>query len=310
MIDVTLHQLRMLREVAVRDTISAAADALGYTPSAVSQRLAALEKTLGVEVLERVGRNVRLTDAGRELVRHAEKLLAGMEEAQTAIEQVHDRVTGTFEIALSESVAATLLPPLLGSLRRTHPDLRLRSRQLDPEFALEALNSGQIDMAFSIDYPHASQPTPAGITSVPIMKDDFYLVVPESDPATAGPVAMIDFRDRPFISSSPDLLCGRCFLSACHGEGFEPEIAHVLDDYGTTIRMVAAGEGVALISDLGLVHDLTGVRMLPLRSGLSRTIEIVCRTTSAERPALRAIRDAAVGVVDRREWLGSSRQAA
>jgi DNA-binding transcriptional LysR family regulator len=290
--EITLHQLRLLREVAGRRTIAAAADSLGYTASAVSQQLAGLERSTGIAVLERVGRNVRLTDAGRELVRHAEGLLSGVEAAQVALERVNGAVRGTLEISVYESVAATLLPPLLADLAGRHPDLSIRTRQMDPDVAIDELAIGDLDLAFTIDYLHAPDAPRRDIERFAVLEDRFHLVVPAADDLPDGTVALSAVADRPFIASPPDWSCGRCVLVACRNAGFDPDVVHQIDDYPTTLKLVAAGQGVALVPDLGLVDDVPGVRVLELETPIVRVVQLAYRTASADRPVIIAVRDA------------------
>ncbi len=295
--DFTLRQLRTLREVSERGTIAAAAESLGYTASAVSQQLSTLEKTTGVAVLERIGRNVQLTDAGRELVRHAGDLLARMEAAQASVEQVNSAVRGVLNVTVFESVATTLLAPLLSRLSAAHPDLELRTRQADPDEALDAVATGEIDLAFAIDYAHAPAPRRTDVIRHTLMQDRFHVLVPEDDPLR-GPVALAELATRPFISSPVNLSCGRCVVMACRDVGFEPDVVHQLDDYPTTLHLVAAGQGVALVPDLGLVIKPPGIRVLPLDPPLSRSVQIAYRTASAERPSIMAVRDTLQAIVD------------
>lgn len=296
--DFNLHQLRMLREVARRKTIAAAAESLGYTASAISQQLSSLEKATGIAVLERVGRNVRLTDAGRELVRHADELLAGMEAAQVAVERVNNEVRGELEMTVFESVAATLLPSLLARLATRHPELSLRTRQLDPDQAVEALALGDIDLAFAIDYRHAPAAPRDDVVRYPLLDDRFHVVVPAEDPLEGSRVSLADLADRPFISSPPSYSCGRCVVTACHDAGFDPDIVHQLDDYPTTLHLVAAGQGVALVPDLGLVQQPPGIKVLCLEPPVSRSIQLAYRSASAERPSIVAVRDVLDELVD------------
>ena len=290
--ELTLHHLRLLREVAAQGTITAAADTLGYTSSAVSQQLAGLERACGVAVLERVGRNIRLTDAGRELVRRADALLADAEEALVAVERVGGTAQGLVEATVYESVASALLPALLRELRRRHPDLELRTRQVDPDLAIDELLHGTTDLAFAIDYPTAPAPVVRDIERWTIIDDRFHLIVAEADPLTAAVVDLAALADRRFISSPVEMSCGRWVRDACRAAGFEPLIAHALDDYPTALKLVAAGEGVALVPDLGLVDPPPGIRTLELREPLSRTVQLAVRRASAQRPALIAIREA------------------
>ncbi len=296
--EMSLQQLRMLREVANRQTIAAAAESLGYTASAVSQQLSGLEKVTGVPVLERVGRNVRLTDAGRELVRHADDLLAGMEAAQVAVERLSSEVRGDLTCTVFESVAATLLIPLLQRLAQRHPDLTLRTRQLDPDVAMECLSSGELDLAFAIDYPHSPAPRRPDLTRFNLLDDQFHLVVADDDPITSRRVRLADLSGRAFVSSPADLSCGRCLLAACRDAGFEPDLAHEVDDYPTTLHLVRAGQGVSLVPDLGLVDIDPGVRVISIDPPVTRVVQLAYRTASAERPAIVAVRNALVEIVD------------
>jgi DNA-binding transcriptional LysR family regulator len=298
-VEMSLQQLRMLREVANRHTIAAAADSLGYTSSAVSQQLSGLEKATGVAVLERVGRNVRLTDAGRELVRHAEELLAGMEAARVAVERMSGEVRGVLRFTIFESVAATLLVPLLDRLAERHPDLHLRTIQMDPDLAMDALASGELDLAFAIDYPHAPAPRRDDITRCSLLEDVLRLVVPEDDPlAEADSVRLVDLADRPFISSPVGLSCGRCVVIACRDAGFEPDVAHQVDDFATSLHLVRAGQGVALIPDLGLMNLSPDLRAVDIEPPVSRLVQLAYRTSNVERPAIAAVEHALVEIVE------------
>ncbi|MDP8970405.1 MAG: LysR family transcriptional regulator [Actinomycetota bacterium] len=296
--DLSVQQLRMLREVAQRGTIAAAAASLGYTPSAVSQQLNGLQRVTGVAVLERAGRNVRLTDAGRELVRYATDLLADLEAARAAVERVANEVRGVLEVTVYESVAATLLVPLLERLALAHPELRLRTRQLEPDVAIDAVAAGEVDLAFTIDYAHAPAARRPRVTRFSLAEDFFHLVVPVGDPIDTAGVALADVADRAFISAPPQSSCGRCVVMACRDAGFEPDIAHQIDLYPTALRLVAAGHGVALIPDLGLVDAPSDLRVVDLDPPLSRTIQLAYRTTSGERPAIAAVRDALQATVN------------
>lgn len=287
--DLSLHQLRLLREVAERGTISAAAEAAGYTPSAVSQQLSGLERSAGTTVLEKVGRNVRLTDAGRELVRHAETLLAQLEEAQVALEKLSTEVRGIIEVSVFESAAATLLPPALTRAADLYPDLEVRTRQMDPDSAFTALSRGEIDLAFVLSYPHAPGPQPADIERRHICTDWFRLVVPENLPVGRAPVPLSSLAAHAWVASPPELSCGRCVSQACRDAGFEPDIRHRLDDYPTTLKLIAGGAGIGLVPDLGLVDLPTGLRVVDLDPPLSRQLELAYRRASSGRPGLQAL---------------------
>lgn len=299
MVDLTLQQLRMLRELSTTGTIAAAAVSLGYTPSAVSQQLSALERTVGQPLLERVGRNVRLTDAGRVLVDHAHIVLHQVEAAQAALERVRSEVRGELTLAVYGSVATTLLPTMLTILGARHPDLLVRTRETEP--AIEALARGELDMAFTIDYPHAPAPRRDDIERVTVADDRFHLVVPENDPLRDRVVRLASLGGRAMIADSPETSCGQCVLVACRAAGYEPDLVHQLDDYPTALHLVAGGHGIALVPELGLQWMPAGVRLVDIDPPVRRSIQLAYRTASAARPAVRAVHDAAVEAVAARQ---------
>lgn len=293
--DVTLRQLRMIREVAARGTIAAAAESLGYTPSAVSQQLAVLERITGVPVLERVGRGVHLTDAGRELVHHAQVVLTKMEEAQAAIEEVATVPRGNVRLAIFESFASSLMPEVVHRLWESHPKLVVRSVELDPDKALNTLVMGSTDVALVVDYPHAPSPRPRGVERRLLREERFRLVVPAAD-ELSGLVDLADLADRAFVMGSADTSWGRSVLQACREAGFDPDIHHEIDKTPATLQLVAAGAGIALIPDLALTDTPSTVRILDLAEPVARTIEVAYRQASLRRPAIRVVLETIVDV--------------
>jgi DNA-binding transcriptional LysR family regulator len=164
---------------------------------------------------------------------------------------------------------------------------------------MDALASGELDLAFAIDYPHAPAPRRDDITRCSLLEDVLRLVVNENDPlASAGRVLLADLADRPFISSPVALSCGRCVVVACRDAGFEPDVAHQVDDFTTARHLVAAGQGVALIPDLGLVDLPPNLRTVDIDPPVSRLIQLAYRTTNVERPAIAAVEAALVEIVD------------
>ncbi len=301
--EMTIQQLRLLSEVANRGTIAAAAGAVGFTPSAVSQQLAGLERALGVAVLERVGRTVRLTDAGRELVRHAGELLVGMEAARVAVEQMTSEVRGQVTIGVFESVASALLAPLLEGLASAHPALELQTHQYDPDDGIEAVALGEIDLAFGVDYPHAPTAPRRDVERVALLDDRHYVVVSNDDVlARAGvPVQLEQLADRQLISSPPTWSCGRCVVAACRRAGFQPDLVHQLDDFPLTLRLVEGGHGTAIVPSLGLTNPPSGVSIVSIEPPLIRQIQLVYRKGSEGRPVIAAIRDELARIIGRLE---------
>lgn len=287
--DLTLQQLRMLQALDAHGTIAAAAEVLGYTPSAVSQQLSAAERSAGIDVLERSGRNVLLTQAGRELVGFANIVLSQMEEAQAAMERARGEVTGVVRLGVIESVASAILARLLELLSERHPGIEVRTRSADFGMQFDMIRSGDLDLAFVVDYPDAPGPLPSGIARERVLHDWFRLVVPESRATEfPGPVDLACLAGERFIAPPPADACGMAVIQGCRRAGFEIDVAHSLVDYPLSLRMVAKGLAVALVPDLGLRVVPDGATVVELREPFCRAIDIAHRVASAERPAIRA----------------------
>lgn len=288
--DVTVQQLRMLCAVARHGTIAAAAGHLGYSPSAVSQQLAALERTLGRDVMERVGRNVRLTDVGRVLVARGDDVLERLEAALVEVEQVDQEVAGDITLTVYDSIASTVLADALTSLRDRHPSLRVRTRHREPDAAVEELRRGEVDLAFTIGYSTAPSDAADDVVRWEFAVDPFHVAVPETWPPTGPTMQLATIAGAPLIVSPLASSCGRCVRDACRAAGFEPDVLHEVDDYRTSLALVAGGHGVALVPELGLGEVPRGVRTAVVDPSVTRSIQLAVRASSASRPALLAIR--------------------
>lgn len=287
--ELTLQQLRMLRAVAVAGTIASAADALGYTPSAVSQQLSAVERQSGIAVLERLGRSVTLTDAGRELVRHAEIILAQVEQARASIEQIQGEVAGVLRIGVMESVVDSLLPTILARLARDHPRLELRTVQSE---SIEAVRNGELDLSFFMDFDLQINAADDTITRALVCRDAYRAVV-RHDFAWARPVISLEqLAAFKLVCSPPNRACGQSLRMSFAQRRLHPDIAHQITDYRTIMHVVNASGAVGLIPDLGLWNRLPGLRVLDLDPPIYRTLELGYRRSSEARPAIGAFIDA------------------
>lgn len=296
--DLSVQQLRMLREVDIQGTIAAAASHLGYSASAVSQQLATIEKVTGVAVLERSGRNVLLTDPGRELVKFADVILLEMEKAKAAMERAATVATGKIKLGVMESIGSVLLPNILWELNDQHPEMTLHTQISNVSSAMDEVRSGAFDAAFVLDYPDIPSERDANVERILTCYDWFKLVVPEND-EFVGTVDLEELKGRPMIAAPPQFECGFCVTNACREAGFEPNLVHALDDFPVALRMVAAGAGVSLIPDLALHTLPEGVRVLELKNPFARKIELVYRKSSADRPSIRALIEAMNNSADR-----------
>src|SRR4051794_24670791 len=178
-----LRRLRLLQELHERGTIAAVADALGYTPSAVSQQLAVLEREAGVPLLARAGRGVRLTDAALVLTGHAAALLERSALAQAELAAAAGTVAGRGRVAAFQSVSLHLAIPAMAALARSAPGLRCELVEAEPEHALPALALGDVDLVLGDEWQHGSRGMPAGLVRHDLTSDEVLLVLPARHPA-------------------------------------------------------------------------------------------------------------------------------
>jgi DNA-binding transcriptional LysR family regulator len=285
MLDV--RRLRLLHDLAQLGTIAAVAGAHRYTPSAVSQQLAALEREAGVALLERSGRRVALTPAGVVLVRHAATVLAAVERAGAAVAAARGEPTGPLRIGAFPTAVRTLLPAALVRLGRDHPNLELMVTELDPAAAPGALRERRLDVALLHDYDTMPVAPDDGLDSVPLLDETVYLAVPAAHPAAAaGADAVAAVRDAAWITGSPGTACHAVTLRLCHRDGFAPRVRHHADDFAAVLALVAAGQGVSVVPQLAAGQPPPGVRLVPL--AVRRRTRVAYRRAAAGQPAVAA----------------------
>ncbi|WP_040787120.1 LysR family transcriptional regulator [Nocardia pneumoniae] len=279
MLDV--RKLRLLRELAHRETIAAVAEALAYTPSAVSQQLAALEREAGVPLLARTGRRVTLTPAALALVEHTETILAVLEQATAELATANTELTGTLRIGAFPTAVRTFLSSALVALSTAHPRLELRVTELDPALAPDALRAETLDVALVQEYDYVPVAADPALHSEPLFEEVVYLAARGTQPLAAH-------RESPWIASTPGTLCHTMTVRACEAAGFTPRIRHHADDFGTVLALVAAGQGVALVPELGARECPADVVLsaLPTR----RRTRLAYRRGTGNHPAVRAAR--------------------
>ncbi|MCW3038927.1 MAG: LysR family transcriptional regulator [Solirubrobacterales bacterium] len=273
MLDV--RRMRVLREVAQRGSFSAAAEALAYTQSAVSQQIAALEREAGTKLVERNARGVRLTDAGAVLVRHADAILARLADAEAELEAIAGLRGGRLRLAAFPSAGASVMPRAIALFRERHPAVDLTLQPAEPEDGIALLRSGEIDIALTISttYEETCQFGP-GIEEHHLLDDPMYVILPETHAlAHRRSLRLGDLAEEQWMLGS----AGSCpdasiFLRACRTAGFEPRIAFASNDYPSIQGFVAAGMGLAFVPDLALINlrDDVVVRSLGARPPVRR----------------------------------------
>lgn len=229
-----LRRLRLLRELAHRRTIAAVAEALSYTPSAVSQQLTALERETGVPLLERTGRSVTLTPAALRLVEHTETMLATLTHATAELATARNELTGALRIGAFPTAVRTILSPALVSLSRAHPHLELLVTELDPAAAPAALRAETLDIALVQEYDYVPMDPEPGLDSEPLLTETIHLAAPvpattvahasgvpaATDSSAPDPEPLAVQRDSPWIAGTPGTLCHTMTVRACRAAGF------------------------------------------------------------------------------------------
>ncbi|MEO3819463.1 LysR family transcriptional regulator [Plantactinospora sp. B24E8] len=287
MLDV--RRLRLLRELARRGTIVAVADALAFTPSAVSQQLGVLEREAGVPLLERTGRSVTLTPAARNLVRHADAVLERLERAAAELADTRHGLAGPLRIGAFPTATRAIVPAALTALARGHPGLEPMVREIDPAEVAHALRAGDLDVALVHEYDFVPAPAEPGVASTPLCSEAMYVATPapaHDHPDDDGP-ALHRWRESAWITATAGSLCHTMTVRACQAAGFHPRIRHRVDDFDTVLALVAAGQGVALVPQLGIVNPPPEVVLT--RLPIHRRTRIAYRDGAAAHPAVTAV---------------------
>ena len=283
-----LERLRTLAAVARHGSVSAAADGLHITTSAVSQQLAKLERETGQQLLAKNGRGVRLTDAGRLLSEHATRILSQVEAAQSELEAHRGRPVGELGLAAFPTAARGLFPAALAALRRDHPELRVRLREQEPDETVPRVLRGDHDLGVVLDWYNKPLPLPPGLSRAPLLDDLADVAVPEDHPlAQRADVVLEDFADDDWISWPESEFCHDWLVFTLRAKGIEPRIAHTAEEHHTQLALIAAGLGVAVAPRLGRGPVPAGVCILPVRGAMHRHIYAIWRSDADRRPSIR-----------------------
>jgi DNA-binding transcriptional LysR family regulator len=291
MLDV--RRMQVLRAVVTSGSVTAAATNLGYTPSAVSQQVAALERQAGLPLLERVGRGVRPTAAGRLLTEHAAIIAKHVAEAEVALADLRAGRTGRLAIRYFATAGAALVPPALAKLRAAHPGVHVDLKLIDPGDPVAEVEDGQADLAIMV--PARELGAYDGIRLVHLLDDPYHAVLPKGHRLAAKRVLdLAELADEPWVNN--ELSAGPCLermLSACAAAGFSPNFVVESDEYATAQGFVAAGLGVTLIPRMGLGQRHPAVAVRRVRNPEPvRSIYAAVRETSLAQLALSGLLDA------------------
>ncbi|MET7622324.1 LysR family transcriptional regulator [Streptomyces sp. NPDC005408] len=277
-----IKKLQILRTLSERGTVTATAEALLMTPSAVSQQLSNLAKQLGVPLLEAQGRRVRLTDAAHLVLRHAEAVFAQLERADAELTGYLRGEAGEVRVGAFSTAVPALVVPAVRQLREAHPSLEVRVREAEAAEAYELLLSGDVDVALSLA-AHAPTARDPKFTRVPLLADPLDVALPAGHPlASAAGLRLADLSGEPWIfgGSGP---WSEITLTACEAAGFVPEQAHSAAGWTAILAMVEAGMGVALVPRMAAERgDRAGVTMRVLSADQPRRHVVAAVRRGAE----------------------------
>ncbi|MFE6284188.1 LysR family transcriptional regulator [Streptomyces sp. NPDC057877] len=292
MLDV--RRMQVLRAVVSSGSVTGAAGLLGYTPSAVSQQIAALEKEAGTELLERVGRGVRPTAAGLLLTEYADAIGRQLAQAEAGLADLLAGRTGRLAVRYFATAGAALVAPAVARLRAARPGVRIDLKLADPD-PLPDVREGRADLALVV-VPGVGGTGSGyeGVRLLPLLDDPYLAVLPKGHRLAARrSVPLTELAAEPWVGSEWPGPCLDAQLSACETAGFRPRFVVESEDYVTAQGFVAAGLGVALIPRLGLGSRHPEVVVRPVREPEpSRSIHAAVRRTAPVQPALGAFVEA------------------
>jgi DNA-binding transcriptional LysR family regulator len=272
-------RLRILTEVVSRGSFSAAAEAMSYTQSAVSQAIARLEAEAGAPLVVRDRAGVRPTAAGATLIQHAESILAQIKAAEADLQALLGLRGGILRMASFPSAGATLMPLAIATFRARHPDVSLSLAEGEPEEIAPRLRAGEFDLALLFEFPGEGETLTGGLHTVTLLEDPLHVAIPATHPlARTQALTLSDLHAEDWVQTSAASPCARHVVRSCLSAGFAPRVTFESDDYETVQGLVAAGVGVALIPGLALTRVRPGlvVRELtpssPTRNVLAATL--------------------------------------
>jgi molybdate transport repressor ModE-like protein len=291
MLDV--RRLRVLQEVAERGSFSAAADALSYTQSAVSQQIAALEREAGTTLLQRRPGGVRLTDAGRALVEHTQAVLARLADAERELAAIAGLRGGRVRMASFPTAGATLVTRAVSIFSRRHPEVDLSLKEGEPEETVPRLRRGEFELALVFDYGFDSLDLASGLECIHLFHDPVKVVLPAGhELAKRRSIALQELADESWIGGMRDGLCHEMLMGWCAEAGFEPRVAFESNDHQVQLGLVAAGVGVTLLPELAFETAHQPVEVRPVKgAGYSREVLAAVPSEGYRSPATEAMID-------------------
>jgi DNA-binding transcriptional LysR family regulator len=284
-----IGRLRALRELSIRRTMAAVAEALYVSPSAVSQQIASLEDEVGVSLIERRGRGVVLTQAGQQLVERAERILMEVEAARAELAEFKSLISGELRVAAFPSVAAALIPKVVYDLLDIHPHLTVQFDEMEPAEGLAAVRSWQADIAIIDDLNVPVEMLDSNIETIALTEDVFNVMVSNNHRLAEQPtVKLEELRDERWAIDTASATYTKMLVDACQAAGFKPNIVARCRSFEITIALIRQGYGISILPGLRASHDLEDVWVCKLVPEIRRRISLAFRKGEKRSPALQA----------------------
>ena len=287
MLDV--KRMRVLREIALQGSFSAAADELYLSQSAVSQQLSTLEKEVGQKLVQRASGGVHLTQAGELLVSHTDAVLCRLDEAERELAALNGLRGGRLRLVSFPSASATLVTTAAADFTTRYPDVKLELREAEPEDSFPALKRGEVDVALLFDYDLVEAEEDRDVEYHLLLEDRMWAAVPKDHPLAKKPaIELSELAEEPWLRGQCDSTCRQMITLACREAGFEPQVSYESDDYAVMQGLIAAKLGVTLLPDLALTTLHPGVEVIaikptpPLRRVWAATLNEGSRSAAAE----------------------------
>lgn len=293
-LDLDSHSLRVVNAIAEHGSITAAAEALGYSQPAISQHLKRLDQRIGIPVVERVGRTVRLTEAGLVLARHARPVISALDAAAGELAELTGLRAGRVRLVAFPSASPTIVPRLLATMTARHPGINISYLEAEPPEAVAAVRDGRADLALTFSYPgdrvDPHTESAHGLRVQGLSREEMMLVLPAVHERVASEVVDVaSLAEEAWIAGCPR--CRGHLLELCDASGFTPRIGYETDNFLAVMSMVAAGLGVAMLPTLAIESAgvPAGVVVRPTSNRNHRNLHVVTTPGAAHVPAISAM---------------------
>lgn len=289
MLNVT--RLRVLRELARRGSLAAAAEGLWLTPSGVSQHIAALERETQVKLIQRSGRGVRLTAAGRLLAAQSETIFAALDAAESALHALDGDPIGTLRVAAFPTFVQAVLPAAIRRLAERHPDLLIEIEDLEVDESLDALRAHRIDVAIVDETGWGARISRGDIRAMQLLDDPLGVATASTHPLAGRPsVAWADLSSELWLMERPSSSLFDRVMVECRRAGFEPRVRAWVRDISAALALVESGCGISVLPRLALARRSPALGWSPIgRPAVRRHVMALVREERERMPSVQAL---------------------